>query len=355
MSIAVAALLGLVSAGKIPLQKREMTMDVYRNHANALSAKYLGGEHVDVADVSNAQYFIEATVGTPPQEFTVVPDTGSSNLWLYSSTCTSLPCWYHPVYYADKSTTYEKDGQDFVIQYGSGGVNGYVSKDVARIGDIESPMSFGEVLSASGPSFLASKMSGILGLGYNTISVDKLPTFMDQANLTEKSFSFYLHSNPTESYMVIPGWDSENWGIIDTHKVVQEAYWALKLTSVSKGTKKFDTSDYMAVIDSGTSLLVGPTHIIDPLIEGIHIKSDCSNVSSQPDISFEIDTTTYTLSPEEYVLEITDGTDKQCMMGISPMAFPEGFNYLILGDVFMRKYPSYFSLDDNTVSFQVAK
>ena len=36
------------------------------------------------------------------------------------------------------------------------------------------------------------------------------------------------------------------------------------------------------------------------------------------------------------------------------MDFPEGFNYFILGDVFMRKYPSYFNLDENTVSFMVA-
>jgi len=42
-------------------------------------------------------------------------------------------------------------------------------------------------------------------------------------------------------------------------------------------------------------------------------------------------------------------------MGIQSMAFPAGFNYFILGDVFMRKYPTFFSLNDNTVSFQVAK
>jgi hypothetical protein len=37
------------------------------------------------------------------------------------------------------------------------------------------------------------------------------------------------------------------------------------------------------------------------------------------------------------------------------MAFPEGFNYFIFGDVFMRKYPSYFNAMDNTVSFMRSK
>ena len=36
------------------------------------------------------------------------------------------------------------------------------------------------------------------------------------------------------------------------------------------------------------------------------------------------------------------------------MDFPAGFDYFIVGDVFMRKYPSYFNANDNTVSFQVA-
>jgi hypothetical protein len=43
------------------------------------------------------------------------------------------------------------------------------------------------------------------------------------------------------------------------------------------------------------------------------------------------------------------------MIGVMGMDLPAGnpVKY-ILGDVFMRKYPSYFNLNDNTVSFQVA-
>jgi len=37
------------------------------------------------------------------------------------------------------------------------------------------------------------------------------------------------------------------------------------------------------------------------------------------------------------------------------MDLPEGFNYVIMGDVFIRKYPSYFNFNDNTVSFMVSK
>jgi len=132
-------------------------------------------------------------------------------------------------------------------------------------------MGFGEVTSVSGASFQVSKMSGILGLAYKSISVDNLDTFMDLTNLTDKSFTFYLHTNPDESYMTVPGMESENYMAIDKHNVVEQKYWALKLDSAANGNKTIDASKYKAVIDSGTSLLVGPKEIVDQLIDGINV------------------------------------------------------------------------------------
>lgn len=144
----------------------------------------------------NTQYFAEIQIGTPPQTFTVVPDTGSSNLWLYSSKCTNVVCWYHATYDSSKSSTYKANGEAFDISYGSGSIDGFVSEDLAQLGDASAMMRFGEINAASGPAFYVSQMSGILGLAYDTLSVDDLPTFIDASNLTDKSFTFYLHENP---------------------------------------------------------------------------------------------------------------------------------------------------------------
>jgi len=150
-------------------------------------------------------------------------------------------------------------------------------------------------------------MSGILGFGYDTISVDGLPTFMDAAGITDKSFSFYLHSDQDKSYMIVPGMDSENYSTIDTHNVAEQKYWALKLDTVAQGDSVIDAGDYLAVIDSGTSLLVGPKKIVDPLIAGITVKKDCSNLSALPSMTFTIDGTPYELDATDYVLQIAAG------------------------------------------------
>ena len=61
----VAALAGVSAAGKIPMYKRELTKEMVLGQKELIEGKFLG-EHIDVKDYMNAQYFIEATVGTPP-------------------------------------------------------------------------------------------------------------------------------------------------------------------------------------------------------------------------------------------------------------------------------------------------
>ena len=311
------------------------------------------GEHVPVKDYMNTQYFIDIELGSNNQKFTVVPDTGSSNLWVYASNCHSIACLTHSKYNSKKSTTYEKDGQAFDITYGSGSVSGYVSKDTCKISDnVSATMSFGEIQKVKGKTFLVSKMDGIIGLAYDQISVDKLPTFMSSSELSEKSFAFYLKNNPEESYMTIPGID-ESLGFeeIATHNVVEQSYWNLNFTKMTGPNGDVDVSGYKAAIDSGTSLIMGPNKLFKPLLEGITVEQDCSNLDSLPNITFTFDSQDYVLTPNDYVLKETIMKNTQCIMGIMGSDLPEDFKYVIVGDVFMRPYPTKFSRDDNTVTF----
>jgi cathepsin D len=68
-------------------------------------------------------------------------------------------------------------------------------------------MKFGEITHVTGMAFYVSQLSGILGLAYDSISVNKLPTFLDTASMKDKSFALYLALNPKDSFMTIPGFD----------------------------------------------------------------------------------------------------------------------------------------------------
>lgn len=151
--------------------------------------------------------------------------------------------------------------------------------------------------------------------------------------------------------MTVPGFDTDGYTLKKTHKVIEKTYWNLNLVQVTGPNGVTETPGIKAAIDSGTSLIVGSSDIIDPIIKGIEVNQRCEGIDLLPDITFTIDDEDYVLTQEDYIVKVTQGGQTQCLMGIMSMAVPDGFDYMIVGDVFMRPYAAHFNKNDDTVSF----
>lgn len=164
-----------------------MRLNFYQANIQSLLGKFVPTKffsawpEVKINNYMDAQYYGTVQIGTPAQSFTVIFDTGSSNLWVPSTSCplTQLACQVHTKFNPKKSSTFEKNGTEFSITYGSGGVSGIWAEDTVAIGGLSATgVTFGQATSLKGISFLASKFDGILGMAFSAISVDNItPVF----------------------------------------------------------------------------------------------------------------------------------------------------------------------------------
>ncbi|QPG94193.1 saccharopepsin [Epichloe festucae Fl1] len=390
--IAAAALAGSAQAGihKMKLQKISLEEQLagasVEQQVQNLGQKYLGSRPLSRADVMfnyqspqpqgghpvpitnfmNAQYFSEITVGTPPQTFKVVLDTGSSSLWVPSKSCSSIACYLHSTYDSSSSSTYKKNGSSFEIRYGSGSLSGFVSNDVVSIGDLKiKNQDFAEATEEPGLAFAFGRFDGILGLGYDTISVnDIVPPFynmVDQKLLDKPVFAFYLGDSDEGSTVTFGGIDKSHYtGEIEYIPLRRKAYWEVDINSIAFGDEVADLDDTGAILDTGTSLNVLPSSLADLLNKEIGAKKSwngqytigCEKIKSLPDIIFNLAGSNYSLPASDYILEL-QGT---CVSTFQGMDIPEPAGPLIiLGDAFLRRYYSVYDLGKNAVGLARAK
>ncbi|KAK8861397.1 hypothetical protein IAR55_002216 [Kwoniella newhampshirensis] len=337
-------------------------------HHNGNEKRTLKGGHgVPLSDYMNAQYFAPIEIGTPPQSFKVVLDTGSSNLWVPSTSCSSIACFLHAKYDSSASSSYKANGTEFAIRYGSGSLEGFVSQDTVSIGDITiKKQDFAEATKEPGLAFAFGKFDGILGLGYDTISVNHIvPPFYNmlaQGLLDEPVFSFRLGSSDDDGGEAIFGGIDEAayTGKLSYVPVRRKGYWEVELESITFGDEELELENTGAAIDTGTSLIVMPSDVAEMLNKEIGATKtwngqytvDCNTLDSLPKLSFTFGGKKYALKGEDYVLN-AGGT---CISSFTGMDIPAPIGPLwIVGDVFLRKYYTVYDLGRNAVGFGSAK
>jgi hypothetical protein len=255
----------------------------------------------------------------------------------------------HAVYNHSLSTTYKADGSKFAIVYGAGPLSGYISVDTISFGGFTvADQKFAEVNNVTGVAgaYLDGPFDGIIGLGFDEISENGIPTPLEKliraGKLDKPEFAYYLKSGG-DGEITFGGVNPRRFtGAVSYVPVTKRGWWQIALGGVEVGTTSIAINTTVpTIVDSGTSYIMGPTAEIDKIARAANATSTSdgnymiSCHSAGPAISFSLGGKQFAIEKADYTLDGGDGTCYLAFFGLVE-------DLWILGDVFMRKYYTIF-------------
>lgn len=136
------------------------------------------------------------TIGTPAKSFLIDFDTGSSDLWVPSASCTSAPCAPHQKYSPSSSSTSKfvaKGG--LMISYGDGSTtSGDVYTDTVTIGGLTATNQKMGAATTLSSSWADDPEDGLMGMAYQSLSSLNSPPVFQTVRSLPPSFPALLLS-----------------------------------------------------------------------------------------------------------------------------------------------------------------
>jgi len=356
-------------------------------------------------------------VGTPAQQFRLLIDTGSGNLIVPSTYCTSTTCRAHRRYSRKRSLSavdINSDGTPAVpgeprdrldVTFGTGKVSGVLAEEKVCLSDefsVSSLSNFSEpdqvqlgcmkmkVILATAMDddlFRLLHCDGVLGLGLEGLSHDKEFNFLSRAasSLQQWSgthistFSIFLSDDDTESSsLTLGGYSSEKMhGSLVWNSVFQAnlGHWMLEVQSlrVNGVALEFCDQGCRAIVDTGTSLLTVPSASFPEIFTGLKHPIPASGLCDGPGpmLEFVLENFTVVLGPEDLARVHADssppqwgvrpGAQAQNMAYCKPMLMvmdvpmPLGPKLFLLGEPVLRKFYTVFDTQEKRVGFAHAR
>ncbi|TFK23071.1 aspartyl protease [Coprinopsis marcescibilis] len=333
---------------------------------------------------SDSSYLAPLYIGTPPQEFEVVLDTGSADLWVTDSACRS--CTGRTVYDPARSSTAQQSRLTTTITYGSGSVSGTVFQDTVRLGSnfTVQQQTFLAVDTLS-DELIEGGVSGILGLAFGAIAATRDTPFWQNlwnANqLTSPEMSFWLtrFSNVTTARPNEPGGIFTIGGrntslysgdieFLDLPATPVPSFWALPLRRVTVQGRTVSISTQngaLTAIDTGTTLIGGPSADVQAIWNAIPGAEPATSspgfwyypCSTSVNITLSFGGRSWPISPDDMNLGRISLLGDRCLGSIFDLGLginiPTGSSTpgWVIGDTFLKNVYSVFRANPPSIGF----
>lgn len=322
---------------------------------------------INLRNYGNTQYVGTIQLGTPPQDFQVLFDTGSHLLWVPSDRCSAndTACARHKQFKENDSRTLVKSDNAIYVKYGRGEMKGQLCMDTAQVGDLILPKTNFALALQESVVFEKSAFDGIAGMSYpkDDSQYHFLKSIMANRAVANLLFSFYINSKPDTQdggLLTIGGWEEDllEPNTMDTIPLSKADKWQITMEGITLEGKNdsWCKEGCEAFADTGSSLIQGPEEIVYGIMLNLkaYMLNDifvvyCKDVDSLPDIHFHIHGKKYTLKGWDYVVK--DSQRDLCGLGITGMPI----NNWVLGDIFLRNVYTVFDIEGKSLSFAKLK
>ncbi|WKY13973.1 hypothetical protein Q1695_004645 [Nippostrongylus brasiliensis] len=334
-----------------------------------------GGTEVDQFGLN---YFVtNITVGTPPQLFRVIIDTGSANLWIPDLNCTS--CNGTNAFDSSASSTYVKDGRSLMTNNRFGVTEGFQGIDVLRTSTVDKEMiviphsNIGQMLEMPPSMQVSDEIDGVLGLGLQAMASGSnvIPPFIrgvNQGNIAEPVFSIWLEDqwesddNGTAGVIYYGGFDpvhcqnNRYFVQMSSANMYQFTVTNMYVNGGNVGSRLQST------IISSSGVIKVPSAAFLRILNSLNVPGNSALPAKVPcdarlQLKFDIGNQAYTINERNLIYPSPDFNSSSCYLAVLPTD-ASGFDlgqHIEFGIPFLRGRCTYFDVKQEKIGWATAK
>ncbi|KAJ2699466.1 hypothetical protein H4218_002616 [Coemansia sp. IMI 209128] len=331
-----------------------------------------------LTNVRDYYYYGYIGIGNPPQKFSVIFDTGSSNIWVPGENCRSSACASHRRFNKDQSSTFVPKNQTIEIQYGTGFIAGNIGSDTVQVSSavVLRNQSFA-MTSVEDKTFdlPRSQFDGLFGLGFTGGAEGGIEAPVDamlrENILQDPLFGVKLYSsnNKGKGEISFGSYDQNYTDKLTWVDVYGDYFWATTMEGIFYGDESINylygadkinnitttlppqakaRASRKALLDTGSSLIYGDPFTLAAM--SIRIGADpstgeipCSSLALLKPFHFILGGKPFTMNPDEYIYH--DEESGSCEVQWMPVS-----EYLwVMGIPFLQSHYSVYNIKDRKI------